>query len=143
MVGPELVRRLDRVEAELEALQAEVADVRRLAAGAAASRGPVEAAAPLTAAETMRLAWAAFERGRHTKAVEHLSAALELALKEGDERVLGDASSFIGVAVTAVETPLRARLHELAERTAAASAPKRSALPFPKPAPHPEPPRGV
>lgn len=143
MIGPELVRRLDRVEAELEALQAEVAEVRRFATGEAAPRGPVEAAAPATAAETMRLAWAAFERGRHTKAVEHLSAALELALTAGDERVLGDVRSFIGVAVPAVEAPLQARLQELAGRTAAASARKRSALPFPRPAPQPEPPPRV
>src|SRR5512146_2202066 len=107
MSRPELVSRLDRLEAELRALEAEVTEVRRLV---------VAAGEPVAAAEAMRLAWAAIERGRQTEAVEHASEALKAALLTSDKRVLSEVGSFAGVVAPLVEAPLRARVDELAAR---------------------------
>jgi uncharacterized membrane protein len=138
MAGSELVSRLDRVEAELRALQAEVTEVRRLATGAGASAVPVGAPTQLTPAAAMQLAWAAFERGRQAEAVEHASVALRLALEKGDPRVLGEVRSFIRLAEPVVDMPLRARLSELVvPATAGEPAPRPSALPFPMAVPRP------
>lgn len=129
MATSELVNRLDQVEADLHALEAEVAEVRRLAVGEGAR---AEMATPATAPEAMRFAWAAFERGRQREAVEHASAALEVALLTGDAQLLDGVRSFVRVARPVVETPVRAQLDELAARaTAGAAAPEPSALPFP------------
>lgn len=113
----------------MRALEAELAEVRRLAAATPT---------PASAAETMRMAWAAFERGRQAQAVEHASAALKLALTERDEDVLGDVRSFVGVVRGVVALPLRAQLDQLAARAAVGEpAPKQPALPLPERAPRP------
>jgi uncharacterized membrane protein len=130
----ELVNRLDRVETQLLALEAELADVRRLAIGRGEPTAPVDATAPASPGEAMRLAWGAFERGRQPEAVAHASAALQQALTSGDEHVLNDLRSFIGVVRPVVGQPLRTQLDQLAARADAGElARRRSALPFPKP----------
>lgn len=128
MSRPELVSRLDRLEAELRALEAEVTEVRRLV---------VAAGEPVAAAEAMRLAWAAIERGRQTEAVEHASEALKAALLTSDKRVLSEVGSFAGVVAPLVEAPLRARVDELAARAAGLGQlpSERRPRPWPQPTP--------
>lgn len=127
MAGPELLIRLDRVEAELQALEGEVAEVRRLA---------VRASEMVTAAEAMRLAWAALERGRRAEAVEQASTALRLASQTGDQRVLGEVRSFAGVVPPEFGIRLQAQIDELVPTPAkpvepAPAVPPPKRLPFP------------
>lgn len=132
-----LIERLDRVEADLGALRAEVEEIRRAASTTVHSvvEGPPDSAAPETAAESLRRAWLALERGRERDALELASAALDRARASGDASVAAQIAVFAEAATPSVRgSSLQEQVGELAERARGAAPPS---MPVSAPSPPP------
>jgi uncharacterized membrane protein len=118
-----LIERLDRIEADLRALAAEVDQVRALAAAGAVElpvEKPSAVAAPSslvvteTPPELMRQAWRELERGREEKSLALARTALERAVALGDENVRGQVAAFAAAAAGLVGSPLLGQARDLA-----------------------------